>query len=770
MNRGLNHVDTMPLTAHSGKASPDGRANRPSHNRAFLKNGPVNLPSFAMALLMVEAAIAETLPSTTPLQGDGDRAAEMVGAIDRRLDDIRREALERRVAHWREAMSDPVGRNTWTAQRRLELKRILGVIDPRVAPVLRTAAPFDPANPDGTIGQGRHHKVHHVAWAVFRGITGEGLLLEPDAPCGSAAVLVPDVARTPSELAEDAGPASLADAGVRVLIPCLIDRSPRFDRYSGREVLWRAAYEMGRTPPGYDIQRALAAADWLAARGAKTLGIAGWGEGGGIALHAGALDSRFAAVHVAGYFAPHDALENEPIDRNAFGYTLNFGAAEVAALLPADRLSIDDAGFPQAEFTDAHGGAPGALRAPSGEEIRGEAARLVSSYGGTLETGVGLQAFARRLGVSIAAPPVAAPPVADPPATGGRPDWKSVRDAQFEAELEDVQELWRQSHEARKAYWSAADYSNATAFGKSTAAYRDRFRREVLGVAPAAPIAGAPEVLSRFIDTTEGVRRHEVRIELGGGVFAYGILCIPDGSADGARRPAVVCQHGLEGRPADVSDPKVDSQFYHRFGFQLAKRGFVTFAPQNPYVGDTRFRQVLRKAQPLGLTLWSFIVPQHEAITAWLASLPFVDGDRIGFYGLSYGGKTAMRVPAVIPRYKLSICSADYNEWIEKCVTSRSGYSYLHTREYDMPEWNLGNTFNYAEMSWLIFPRPFMVERGHDDGVAPDEWVAAEYARTRRTYDQLGLGDRTEIEIFNGPHTIHGAGTYSFLDRWLKAK
>ena len=43
-----------------------------------------------------------------------------------------------------------------------------------------------------------------------------------------------------------------------------------------------------------------------------------------------------------------------------------------------------------------------------------------------------------------------------------------------------------------------------------------------------------------------------------------------------------------------------------------------------------------------------------------------------------------------------------------------------------MPEFDLGNTFNYGEMAGLIAPRPFMVERGHEDGVAPDEWVAHE--------------------------------------------
>jgi hypothetical protein len=84
-----------------------------------------------------------------------------------------------------------------------------------------------------------------------------------------------------------------------------------------------------------------------------------------------------------------------------------------------------------------------------------------------------------------------------------------------------------------------------------------------------------------------------------------------------------------------------------------------------------------------------------------------------------------------------------------------------------MPEFNLGHTFNYAEMAALIAPRPFMVERGHDDGVAPDEWVAYEFAKVRRLYDRLGIGDRTAIEFFNGPHTINGAGTFEFLHRHL---
>ena len=126
-----------------------------------------------------------------------------------------------------------------------------------------------------------------------------------------------------------------------------------------------------------------------------------------------------------------------------------------------------------------------------------------------------------------------------------------------------------------------------------------------------------------------------------------------------------------------------------------------------------------------------------------------------------------MRVPALIPRYSLSICSADFNEWIKKNTTVDSRYSYMFTGEYEIFEYNLGHTFNYAEMGALIAPRPFMVERGHNDGVAPDEWVAYEYAKIRRLYGYLGIPGKTEIEFFNGPHKIHGVGTYSFLHRHL---
>ena len=127
-----------------------------------------------------------------------------------------------------------------------------------------------------------------------------------------------------------------------------------------------------------------------------------------------------------------------------------------------------------------------------------------------------------------------------------------------------------------------------------------------------------------------------------------------------------------------------------------------------------------------------------------------------------------MRIPALLDDYCLSICSANFNEWTWKTVHPSAPYSYLFTPDYEIFEFDLGNTFNYAEMSALILPRPFMVERGHNDGVAPDEWVAYEYAKVRRQYSNLGVPENTDIHFFKGTHEIHGTRTFDFLHLHLR--
>jgi hypothetical protein len=274
-----------------------------------------------------------------------------------------------------------------------------------------------------------------------------------------------------------------------------------------------------------------------------------------------------------------------------------------------------------------------------------------------------------------------------------------------------------------------------------------------------------PNPRSRRIYDREKWVGYEVVLEVYPGVFAWGVLLVPKDIKPGEKRPVVVCQHGRNGLPKDVIEG--DKPSYHDFAARLAERGFITFAPHNPYRGEDRYRFLSRKANTVKASLFSFILAQHTQILNWLEKLPQVDPKRIAFYGLSYGGETAVRVPPLLERYCLSICSADFNDWSRKVASTDSKYSFMFTIEWEMPYFNMGSTFNYAEMAALMVPRPFMVERGHDDGVAPDEWVAGEYAKVRRLYDHLGIGDRTAIEFFSGGHTINGRGTFDFLHQHL---
>jgi hypothetical protein len=46
--------------------------------------------------------------------------------------------------------------------------------------------------------------------------------------------------------------------------------------------------------------------------------------------------------------------------------------------------------------------------------------------------------------------------------------------------------------------------------------------------------------------------------------------------------------------------------------------------------------------------------------------------------------------------------------------------------------------------------------------------VGYEFAKVRRFYARMGIAGRTEIEFFQGLHTIHGVGTFDFLRRHLQ--
>ncbi len=744
------------------------------------------------------------LPGTKPLTMKGDIASELVAGVDRFLLRQIDESTAKRSRFWKRDTSSTRAYTASVEPNRKRLAHILGVRDPRTdAPrVIRLEDPTDRTREVAGKVLKSIKDVHSVCWPAFGDVTGEGLELGSGDAC---VIVIPDADQTPEQLAglvPGVPPGSqvarrLAGNGCRVLVPTLIDRTvaPRNGRarLTNREFVYRPAFELGRHPIGYEVQKVLALVDALEreARSAGRdlrVGLFGYGEGGAIALFASALDPRIAATCVSGYFDDRNDVWRQPVDRNVFGLLEQFGDAEVASLIAPRALIVEAARAPEVALPPGMGGAPGRLTTPAVSTVAAEVERARALVAGLAPSprlelvrsgpdGTGPfgtdESLGRLLrGLGAAAAPDAAPPggeaeAADPTAVAALVERGRERHRRQLHELDrHGQQLLVESPFVRDEFMKKLDTRSAAAYAATIEPYRQFFAEEVIGRFDLKPLP--PDVRSRRIYDEPAFTGYEIVMDVFPDVIAMGILLVPKGIKDGERRPVVVCQHGLEGRPSDVADPKGGNPAYHRYAVRLAERGFITFAPQNLYLFGDRFRTLQRKANPLKRTLFSVIVPQHQQITDWLKSLPFVDPSRIAFYGLSYGGKSAMRIPPLVPNYCLSICSADFNEWVWKNASTRSPYSYVWTNEYEIFEFDLGSTFNYAEMAALIAPRPFMVERGHFDGVAPDETVAYEFAKVFRLYDaRLRIGDRCRMEVFIGPHEINGRGTFEFLHRQL---
>ncbi len=741
---------------------------------------------------------ARVLHGTAPLTMEGDLAAQMVEALDGYVTDAVARSPEKREILWSRDYSSHEAYTKSVEPNRERFKKQIGCLDERLPiEALNYVATTSTA---AQVVESDDYTVSRVRWQVFDGVEGEGLLLEPrDDAWTTQVVAIPDADWTPEMIAGVTNDLPLAAqyakrfvrAGCRVVVPLLINRD---DTYSGnptleamtnqphREFIYRMAYQLGRHIIGYEVQKVLSLVDWMS-HADGPIGVIGYGEGGLIALYSAAADTRIQATAVSGYFQSRQGVWREPIYRNVWGLLHEFGDADIASLIAPRPLIIEvsrgpEVAGPPPPRSGRGGGAPGQLVSPPLNSVKTEFDRARDFYQ-QLGAESAVHFISPEDGLPGAAETVrtlltelgAEDPFIDSTLLHALPprdyhfDDEARQKRQFMQLVNLSQRFLREAASRRQQFfWKKTDTTSLESWEATCREPKTYFWDEVIGRCPAPDVPANPR--TRLIYDEPNWKGYEVVLDVWKDVFAYGILLLPNDLQPGEQRPVVVCQHGLEGRPQDTADPRIESVYYS-YAASLADRGFITYAPQNPYIGQDAFRVLQRKGNPIKWSLFSLIIRQHERTLDWLAEQPFVDADRIGFYGLSYGGKTAMRVPAVLDRYACSICSADFNEWIVKNATFDSRYSYVFTGEYEMPEFDLGNTFNYGEMAGLIAPRPFMVERGHEDGVAPDEWVAHEFAVVRRLYVQLGIADRTEIEFFDGGHQINAEATFRFLHRHL---
>jgi hypothetical protein len=285
----------------------------------------------------------------------------MVAGIDQFLTQQIKDSTDRRARFWKRDFSSRDAYHNSVAANRQRFQRIIGAVDERLP--VRALEFVSVTTNSAKVAETDRLEIYAVRWPVFEGVFGEGLLLQPRGDTLAHIVAIPDADQTPEMLAglaaglppEAQFARRLAENGCQVLVPTLIDRQDiwsgnaklkRFTNLPHREWIYRQAYEMGRHIIGFEVQKVLAAVDWLAqqtpTRNAEpeprspALGVAGHGEGALIAFYASAIDPRIAATLVSGYFDNRDGVWAEPIYRNVFTLLREFGDARSPAWsLPA---------------------------------------------------------------------------------------------------------------------------------------------------------------------------------------------------------------------------------------------------------------------------------------------------------------------------------------------------------------------------------------------------------------------------------------------------
>ncbi len=591
----------------------------------------------AWPLLIVVAAIApghaaepgakpqdsstETFPGTQLLTGDADMCVETISHADRFLDKALARSIAERARHWQRDLSSPEGYAASVEPNRQRFAAIVGVRDPRVTPLVEFLASSTTPKP---VGSGPGYAIWSIRWSALDGLSGEGLLLEPASGEPLArVVVVPDCAQTPEMavgltegIAEKSQLARrLAENGCRVIVPALIDRERQFSAIAHgtkkgdithRELLNRAAYQMGRTVVGLEVQKILAAIDWLNAgwpvsKDSLTryppLAVVGYGEGGLLALYAGALDTRIATVGVSGYFDSRQNVWREPIDHNFFGLLEEFGDAEIASLVAPRSLIVEASGVTPFEIPPGSKTAPGRVVTPSLESVRAEFARLgdlihglampappeliVSANGdGPAASEPFVGGLLKRLGASDVRPSGPAPTkqadLVDP----------AVR---LKRQIDEMaifnERLIDDGPQIRDEFMSKINTKGTLAdYVESVKPYREYFANKVIGQFDDA--LTTPNVRSRLKYETPEFRGYEIVLDVFPEVIFYGILLVPTNLKPGEHRPVVVCQHGHDGRAEFTIEGNMQS--YQNFSARLAQRGFVVFAPSICIAAATR--------------------------------------------------------------------------------------------------------------------------------------------------------------------------------------
>ena len=265
---------------------------------------------------------------------------------------------------------------------------------------------------------------------------------------------------------------------------------------------------------------------------------------------------------------------------------------------------------------------------------------------------------------------------------------------------------------------------------------RERFAA-LLGPLPAVV---DPDVEITETEARDGYRVHRLVFDAEAAMSVPCVLLVPDGAAAGSPRPAVLAVHG-HGTTKETID----------YAWRLAEMDAVVLAPDLRGFGERAdwtppdhyhcdvdlVNAVLVGTTPFAQNLWDMA----RAIDV-LQSLPYVDGDRVGVCGWSYGGT-------------ISLFLAAWDERVRAVLASCAFAS--HASMHRIP-WNfcgsqvlpgMVDEVDHVALARLIAPRSLVIESARDDLIFPLDAANASIVAA-------GAPDSIRHFVVDGDHRFDG--------------
>lgn len=231
----------------------------------------------------------------------------------------------------------------------------------------------------------------------------------------------------------------------------------------------------------------------------------------------------------------------------------------------------------------------------------------------------------------------------------------------------------------------------------------------------------------------------------------YGILFIkadtsgePDASKFG-KKPLIISQHGGLGTPEFCSGIYGDTANYNQMTRRILKNDVHVFAPQLLIWCPERYKlpfervDIDRDLKQVGSSITAIEIYSIQKALDLFSEKPYIDEERIGMIGLSYGGFYTLFTAACDKRIKSCISCSFVNDRIK----------------YNWPDWtwfdSAGKFFD-AEVAAMIAPRHLHIQVGNHDEVFDFETTKDVLRQTEEYFEKLGQKDKLKITVFDGKH------------------